>query len=110
MSAPVSEECQKRFRTECSPAAEYAEKDNAALSEDGRLYVCGIAGYSLGNGSRVNRVLAAQALLAGIAERGADAAGYSFRADGEIVVRKQQTGASALLDSIALPEATGEGE
>jgi glutamine phosphoribosylpyrophosphate amidotransferase len=108
LSALLSEECQDRFRTDCSPAAEYAEQDNAALSEDGRLDVCGIAGYSLGNGSRVDRVLAAQALLAGIAERGADAAGYSFRAGAEIVVRKQQTGASAMLDSIALPEATGE--
>ena len=35
--------------------------------------MCGIAGYSFGNASRVNRTLAAQALLAGIAERGADA-------------------------------------
>ena len=70
--------------------------------------MCGIAGYSLGNGSRVNRTLAAQALLAGIAERGADAAGYAFRRDDELVVRKQRTGASALIDSIALPQATGE--
>lgn len=70
--------------------------------------MCGIAGYSLGNGSRVNRTLAAQALLAGIAERGADAVGYAFRTGGEIIVRKQQTGASALLDSIALPETTGQ--
>jgi len=70
--------------------------------------VCGIAGYSLGNGSRVDRTLAAQALLAGIAERGADAAGYAFRAGHEVVVRKQRTGASALIDSIALPAATGE--
>lgn len=70
--------------------------------------MCGIAGYSLGNGSRVNRTLAAQALLAGIAERGADAAGYAFRRDDELVVRKQRTGASALIDSIALPQPTGE--
>ena len=70
--------------------------------------MCGIAGYSLGNGSRVDRTLAAQALLAGIAERGADAAGYAFRAGHEVVVRKQRTGASALIDSIALPAATGE--
>jgi glucosamine 6-phosphate synthetase-like amidotransferase/phosphosugar isomerase protein len=52
--------------------------------------------------------LAAQALLAGIAERGADAVGYAFRAAGEVSVHKQQTGASALLDSIALPDAAGE--
>ncbi|HET6682905.1 MAG TPA: hypothetical protein VFG75_04340 [Gaiella sp.] len=56
----------------------------------------------------MNRTLAAQALLAGIAERGADAVGYAFRTGGDIVVRKQQTGASALLDSIALPESTGQ--
>jgi glucosamine 6-phosphate synthetase-like amidotransferase/phosphosugar isomerase protein len=70
--------------------------------------VCGIAGYSLGNGSRVNRTLAAQALLAGIAERGAHAVGYACRASGDIVVRKQRSGASALLDSMALPETTGQ--
>ena len=70
--------------------------------------MCGIAGYSLGNGSRVDRTLAAQALLAGIAERGADAVGYAFRTDDRVVVRKQQTGASALIDSLALPATTGE--
>ena len=32
--------------------------------------MCGIAGYSLSDASRVDRTLAAQALLAGIAERG----------------------------------------
>ena len=37
--------------------------------------MCGIAGYSLGPDSAVGRTLAAQALLAGIAERGADASG-----------------------------------
>jgi glucosamine 6-phosphate synthetase-like amidotransferase/phosphosugar isomerase protein len=70
--------------------------------------VCGIAGYSFGPRSRVSRTLAAQALLAGIAERGADAVGYAFRAGDEVSVHKQQTGASALLDCIALPEAAGE--
>ena len=70
--------------------------------------MCGIAGYSFGPRSRVSRTLAAQALLAGIAERGADAVGYAFRADDEVSVHKQQTGASALLDCIALPEAAGE--
>src|SRR5919199_1152643 len=37
--------------------------------------MCGIAGYSLTRSSRLDRTLAAQALLAGIAERGADAVG-----------------------------------
>jgi glucosamine 6-phosphate synthetase-like amidotransferase/phosphosugar isomerase protein len=70
--------------------------------------VCGIAGYSLGTGSRVNRTLAAQALLAGIAERGADAVGYAFRAGDPVAVHKQQTGASAILDCIELPDRAGE--
>ena len=41
--------------------------------------MCGIAGYSLSPESSVQRTLAAQALLAGIAERGADAVGYAHR-------------------------------
>jgi glucosamine 6-phosphate synthetase-like amidotransferase/phosphosugar isomerase protein len=68
--------------------------------------MCGIAGYSFGNASRVDRTLAAQALLAGIAERGADAVGYAHRADGPLAVHKQQTGASALLDAVVLPPDT----
>ncbi|HKY24638.1 MAG TPA: hypothetical protein VJM07_05755 [Gaiella sp.] len=65
--------------------------------------MCGIAGYSVSNESQFARTLAAQALLAGIAERGADAVGYAVRADGPVAVHKQQTGASALLDTIAVP-------
>jgi glucosamine 6-phosphate synthetase-like amidotransferase/phosphosugar isomerase protein len=65
--------------------------------------MCGIAGYSLSPDSPVGRTLAAQALLAGIAERGADAVGYASRgADGEISVTKLRGGASALLDEIAV--------
>ena len=70
--------------------------------------MCGIAGYSLGNGSEVSRTLSAQALLAGIAERGADAVGYAYRAESTVAVHKQQTGASALLDCVALPDTTDE--
>ena len=70
--------------------------------------MCGIAGYSLGPGSRVNRTLAAQALLAGIAERGADAVGYAYRAEATLSVHKQQTGASAILDCVALPPTTAD--
>ena len=44
--------------------------------------MCGIAGYSLDADSGVDRTLAAQALLAGIAERGADAVGYAHRGAG----------------------------
>jgi glucosamine 6-phosphate synthetase-like amidotransferase/phosphosugar isomerase protein len=68
--------------------------------------MCGIAGYSLSPDSPVERTLAAQALLAGIAERGADAVGYAYRTpgEGEAVVSKQRTGASELLERIAVPD------
>jgi glucosamine 6-phosphate synthetase-like amidotransferase/phosphosugar isomerase protein len=68
--------------------------------------MCGIAGYSLSPESRVPRTLAAQALLAAIAERGADAVGYAFRLEGDGAVHgeKRRTGASALLDEIAIPD------
>src|SRR5581483_3447220 len=61
--------------------------------------MCGIAGYSLRKRSGVDRTLAAQALLAAIAERGADAVGYAYRASGEpyATVVKQRTPASQLL-------------
>jgi glucosamine 6-phosphate synthetase-like amidotransferase/phosphosugar isomerase protein len=66
--------------------------------------VCGIAGYSLSQGSPASRTLAAQALLAGISERGADAVGYAFRdQDGSVEVTKLRGGASALLDEIHVP-------
>ena len=68
--------------------------------------MCGIAGYSLSPDSKVDRTLAAQALLAGIAERGADAVGYAFRGvDGGVAVTKLRGGASALLDEISVPTA-----
>jgi len=66
--------------------------------------MCGIAGYSLSPDSPVERTLAAQALLAGIAERGADAVGYAYRMDdGRVDVTKLRGGASALLDEITVP-------
>jgi len=67
--------------------------------------MCGIAGYSLKPDARIDRTLAAQALLAGIAERGADAVGYAHRALGRSVsVHKRRSGASALLTELAVPE------
>ena len=68
--------------------------------------MCGIAGYSLSPESSVHRTLAAQALLAGIAERGADAVGYAYRGAGEgyPTVVKQRTPASQLLERISVPE------
>jgi glucosamine--fructose-6-phosphate aminotransferase (isomerizing) len=71
--------------------------------------LCGIAGYSLGAESRVERTVAARALLAGIAERGADAVGYAYRApEGAVSVHKQRSGASALLDRISVPEGAAQ--
>lgn len=71
--------------------------------------MCGIAGYSLAPSSRLDRTLAAQALLAGIAERGADAVGYAHRSPGEgASIHKQRSGASALLDQIAIPRSATE--
>ena len=67
--------------------------------------MCGIAGYSLSSASRFDRTLAAQALLAGIAERGADAAGYAYRDDaGAVTIVKRRAGASALLEDLAIPD------
>jgi glucosamine 6-phosphate synthetase-like amidotransferase/phosphosugar isomerase protein len=70
--------------------------------------LCGIAGYSLDSESRVDRIVAARALLAGIAERGADAVGYAYRVgQAPIEVHKQRSGATALLDRVHVPaEAT----
>ena len=66
--------------------------------------MCGIAGYSLSSDSRVDRTLAARALLAGIAERGADAVGFAYRGPSpQVTVHKQQSGASALLERVDVP-------
>jgi predicted glutamine amidotransferase len=72
--------------------------------------MCGIAGYSVSPESELARTLAAQTLLAGIAERGADAVGYAYREPGatHAVVVKQRTPASELLDRVSVPEATAE--
>ena len=68
--------------------------------------MCGIAGYSLGTRSNIERTLAAQALLAAIAERGADAVGYAYRGPNETypTVVKQRTPASQLLERVSVPE------
>jgi len=71
--------------------------------------MCGIAGYSLSARSGVDRTLAAQALLAGIAERGADAVGYAYRrGEGPVTIHKQRSGASALLEDVIVPSSTSE--
>jgi glucosamine 6-phosphate synthetase-like amidotransferase/phosphosugar isomerase protein len=71
--------------------------------------MCGIAGYTLERGAGLARTLAAQALLAGIAERGADAVGYAHRSPGgSAVVHKRRAGASALLGELAIPQEATE--
>ncbi len=66
--------------------------------------MCGIAGFSFDPESSHDRTLAAQALLAGISERGADAVGYAHRLDdGAIAVTKLRGGASALIDELVVP-------
>jgi glucosamine 6-phosphate synthetase-like amidotransferase/phosphosugar isomerase protein len=63
--------------------------------------MCGIAGFSLHPDSDLPRALIAQMLLSGIAERGADAAGFAFRAGSEpITVHKQPGGASLLFTQL----------
>src|SRR5947207_13308174 len=72
--------------------------------------MCGIAGSSLSPRSRLERTLAGRSLLAGIAERGADAVGYAYRSPGDAfsTVRKQRTPASMLLDRVSVPETAVE--
>jgi glucosamine 6-phosphate synthetase-like amidotransferase/phosphosugar isomerase protein len=68
------------------------------------VILCGIAGYSLSDSSRVDPTLAAQILMAAISERGSDAAGYCYRGpDVALAIHKQRSGASRLLDSIRMP-------
>ena len=67
--------------------------------------MCGIAGYSIEQASGLKRTLAAQVLLAAIAERGADAVGYAYRApETPVRVHKQRSGASALIDRIEITD------
>jgi glucosamine 6-phosphate synthetase-like amidotransferase/phosphosugar isomerase protein len=71
--------------------------------------MCGIAGYSLSASSGIERTLAAQALLAGIAERGADAVGYAYRRGARpVTIHKQRSGASALLEQVVLAASVTE--
>src|SRR5512133_1254635 len=72
--------------------------------------MCGIAGYSLSPDSSVDRTLAAQALLAGIADRGADAVGYAYRDPGVpfSTVVKQRTPASDLIERLEVPASAAQ--
>src|SRR5512145_3047953 len=89
-------------QTSCSHAA--STFFVVVRSTESNRSMCGIAGFSLDPESPVDRTLAAQALLAGIAERGADAVGYAHRGTtGAARVTKLRGGASALLDELAVP-------
>src|SRR3954447_11957237 len=72
--------------------------------------MCGIAGYSVRSRSKIDRTVAAQALLAAIAERGADAVGYAYRAreDAYATVVKQRTAASQLLERVSVPDTANQ--
>src|SRR3954452_18774820 len=86
------------------PASTFSFRDR--LRDRGSSFICGIAGYSLRPRSSIGRTLAAQSLLAAIAERGADAVGYAYRAPAETyaTVVKQRTPASQLLDRVSVPD------
>jgi glucosamine 6-phosphate synthetase-like amidotransferase/phosphosugar isomerase protein len=71
--------------------------------------MCGIAGYSLAPSSDLERTLAAQVLLAAIAERGADAVGYAYRGQTmPLTLLKQRSGASELLADIRVPDTASQ--
>jgi glucosamine 6-phosphate synthetase-like amidotransferase/phosphosugar isomerase protein len=72
--------------------------------------MCGIAGYSVRSRSSLDRTLAAQALLAAIAERGADAVGYAYRTPSATyaTVVKQRTPASKLLERVSVPSESNQ--
>src|SRR3990170_6183215 len=92
----------------CKQSHHFSRLLSLASDRGGRIPdMCGIAGYSLNPDSPVERTLAAQALLAGIAERGADAVGYAARGpEGAVDVTKLRGGASALLDEIEMSPST----
>ena len=86
-------------------AEDRPENDLGSVREN----VCGIAGYSLSRGSRVDQTLATQTLLAAISERGSDAVGYAYRGAGRrTAVHKQRGGASSLLDRLEVPAAASQ--
>jgi glucosamine 6-phosphate synthetase-like amidotransferase/phosphosugar isomerase protein len=70
----------------------------------GLTALCGIAGYSLSDESRIDQTLATQTLLAAISERGSDAVGYAYKgSDATFTIHKQRGGASALLERLRVP-------
>ncbi|MBC7460341.1 MAG: hypothetical protein H7287_03165 [Thermoleophilia bacterium] len=70
--------------------------------------MCGIAGFSLSEQSRIDPWQATRVLLSSVAERGADAAGTAYEHDGALVVDKQPGGASTFLDVVRVPAGVRE--
>src|SRR5262245_24671931 len=110
MTAPARD---RRSRGEADPSnREFTNRSPTGVvyrvevvrSAESNSVMCGIAGFSVSADSTVDRTLAAQSLLAGIAERGADAVGYAHRGtNGSVGITKLRGGASALLDEIDVP-------
>lgn len=65
--------------------------------------MCGIAGISIRSDIEIDVELATLALLAGLAERGEDAAGYAFVADHQVGIRKRTGPVEPLLQAAELP-------
>lgn len=70
--------------------------------------MCGIAGFSLSETSRIDPWRATRVLLSSVAERGADAAGTAYEFEGALVVDKQPGGASTFLDVVHVPATVRE--
>lgn len=71
--------------------------------------MCGIAGFSLVRRQELDPGLVTRVLLAGIAERGDDAAGYAYYdPSGSLVVHKHRGGASGLIRGVAVPQGVRE--
>src|SRR5712691_982240 len=80
-----------------------------SAAEGSLRVMCGIAGYSLSPKTQIDRTVVAQALLAGIAERGGDAAGFAHRGhSGAVTTPKPRPGASELVELIDVPRSATE--
>ena len=104
-SAPSLYVVSARSRDARAPLVRVTQADTPASGGRSTMRTCAESRATASDRpSTIDRTRAAQALLAGIAERGADAVGYAHRSPGgAIVVHKQRSGASAVLDQIAMP-------
>ena len=71
--------------------------------------MCGIAGFSLAPDHGLDTTAIARVLIAGILERGRDAAGYAYRTpDGPIVVRKDSKRPAEFIEHVEIDRAATE--